>query len=469
MKSLASFSPSPDSQKKNFDSDAIFPEDSQLNINLNNSLSFQKKQKFYIATKISGQSPLLRDNSFHVSSNLRKTIKEEDDEENEIIEKEKNLKENLNNIFQCKKSFNENLFNELNNGPRYGEKGKIVPYSILGRPDNFLKLHNLNKTRSIEQKKQMEDLKTPRNSNKIKSHNLGPNNNTSLSRKPSLKSVHSDKTKDLNIPYKSKYIRTNKEQLLKELEEYEQISNRNQEKEKLKLDQLRFHERIYLTQDQRKLEAFEKKRIQWIKDVEKICNTTDKSLNQTVMLQFDDYRRNKEKLEELEKLKEVIEKKPKENQNDFYWYFSLRDYPEDEFKKISFKNHEKCKKVLSPLRFKNIGKFTLLQDLPNGFKIGVINNESKKESEKIREPFLKRLKVMGPNNTNNNTLISERILKKNCEINKSFEGNSNFNILLENSFQENHWQDEFDDLEVYRKKKLENNCLIIKRFLEEVF
>ena len=390
MKSFPSFSPPPDSSKKAFDPDSIiFPDESQININFNNSLSFQRKQKFYIATKISAHSPVLGRSSSKLSANLRKTIREEEEEENEMFEKnkEKNIKENARNIFQLRKGFNESLFNELNSGPRYGEKGKVVPYSIVGRPENFVKLQNSNKVRGVVQKNPLEEQKTPRNSNKIKSHNLG-NSNISLSRKPSLKSVNSDKTKDLNVTYKNKYVRTNKEQLLKELEEFERRTYKNVELERINLERLQFNEKMLLTQDQRKMEFFEKKRSQWTKDLEKICSTTDKSLNQTVMLQFDDYRRNKEKVEELEKLKEALDKKPKDNQNDFYWYFSLRNYPEDDLSKITFKNHDKCKEVLSPVQFKNIARFTLLQDLPNGFKIGVINSEKTRETT-----FLKKIKT----------------------------------------------------------------------------
>lgn len=455
MKSFPSFSPPPDSAKKGFDPETmIFPDDSQININLNNSLSFQKKQKFYIATKISAHSPLLGRPS-KLSANLRKTIKEEEEEENDVFEmnKETNLKDNSKNIFQLRKGFNENMFNELNSGPRYGEKGKVIPYSILGKSENFVKLHNSNKARGMVQKSPVEELKTPINSNKIKLHNMG-NNIPTLSRKPSLKSVTSDKTKDLNVPvpYRSKYVRTNKEQLLKELEEFERRAYKNAEIERINLEKLQFNEKMFLTQDQRKMDFFENKRSQWTKDLEKICISTDKSLNQTVMLQFDDYRRNKEKVEELEKLKESIDNKPKDNQNDYYWYFSLRNYPNDDLSKITFKNHEKCKKVLSPVQFKNIARFTLLQDLPNGFKIGVINNDKERETEKIREPFLKRLKLNGTL-ANSNSLLSERILKKTCEMNKSFEkrdlDNSNFNILLENSLQDNRFVDEIDDLEVF--------------------
>lgn len=453
MKSFQSFSPPPDSSKKLFDPDSIiFPDESQININFNNSLSFQKKQKFYIATKINAHSPLLGRSS-KLSASLRKTIREEEEEENELFErdKEKNLKENSHNIFQLRKGFNENMFNELNSGPRYGEKGKVIPYSIVGKPENFVKLQNSNKMRGMVQKNPLEELKTPRNSNKIKLHNLG-NSNISLSRKPSLKSVNSDKTKDLNVTYKSKFIRTNKETLLKELEEFERRTYKNVEIERANLERLLFNEKMFLTQDQRKMDIFEQKRSQWTKDLEKICNSTDKSLNQTVMLQFDDYRRNKEKVEELEKLKEALDKKPKHNQNDYFWYFSLRNYPEDDLNKITFKNHEKCKKVLSPVQFKNIGRFTLLQDLPNGFKIGVVNSEKTRETEKIREPFIKRLKLNGTFG-NSNLLLTERNSKKSGEISKSFEkkeiDNSNFNILLENSLQDNRFVDEIEDLEVF--------------------
>lgn len=408
---------------------------------LNNSLSFSKKKlHYFIAKTVNDPKDLyLGLSSPHKPSmNARKIIKEEENEDEEQSTNKPSFESNENklNIFENKRNYNPLCFSELNLGPKFKKTGELVPYSIVGKPDSFLRSYNIIKTRPINEKSYsiIDEIRTPKSSN-LKAAKLDSNRNypAPLSRKGSFRSAAESIEKPNNPIRKLPLAKFNKEQLLKELAFFE--TNRTvalKQDEKI-LNSLKLSDRIYVTKEDRIMNRFQNNNEKWKKDIEKLCSSINRTLDQTVMLQYEDYRKNREKAEEIEFLNEALKKRVpnKDERSELFWYLSLRNYPADSSTKSRFGSHDKCKGFVEEPKLKDLGRLTLLNDLPNGFQTGVVERRTK-ELEKIREPFLKQLKG---------------------KIGNSFTSKYNIDLLdiLNQSKEDSPLknEDELDDLEVY--------------------
>lgn len=378
---------------------------------ISNSLSFAKKKLHYYIAKNMNESkePIANISANNQKSNisLKKTIKEEDNEDEEqlntSLHKENEQKQTESaNIFQNSKNYDISSFSELNTGPRFKKTGEIIPYSIIGKSDSFMKNYNIIKNRcpnnnNMKSYNVLDEIKTPKAVNIKKTENYRIMNNASpLSRKPSFKSSSESLDKLQQSPNSRRTMlkKVNKEQLLKELTEYEKLRLEALQKDEEILKNLKFSDRLYVTKERRILEKFEKDNEKWKKNIESLCSSVHRSLDKTVMLQYEEYRKNREKAEEIEKLKDSIKKKLtyKDERSELFWYLSLRNYPrENNHLQPRFASHNKCKIIEDEQAIQNMARLTLLHDLPSGFQTGVVESKMK-EIEKIREPFLRRIK-----------------------------------------------------------------------------
>lgn len=379
---------------------------------ISNSMSFSKKKLHYYIAKNMNESkeptanlPVINQKS---NISLKKTIKEEANEDEEQLnmslnrENDEKQKETA-NIFQFSKNYDTSTFAELNIGPRFKKTGEIIPYSIIGKSDSFMKNYNIiknhcpNNNNNMKSYNVLDEIKTPKalNIKKAEAHRI-MNNASPLSRKPSFKSSSESLDKLQQSPNSRRTVlkKVDKEQLLKELTEYEKMRLEALKKDEEILRNLKFSDRLYATKERRILEKFEKDNEKWKKNIESLCSSVHRSLDKTVMLQYEEYRKNREKAEEIEKLKDSIKKKLtfKDERSELFWYLSLRNYPrENNHLQPRFASHNKCKIIEDEQTIKNMARLTLLHDLPSGFQTGVVETKVR-EIEKIREPFLKRIK-----------------------------------------------------------------------------
>lgn len=421
---------------------------------MSNSISFSKKKShYYIAKNVKE----LKENSlFHLTANnlqgskleLKSAIKEEENEDEVLNTSLHDMTESMPaNIFQVSKNYDTSSFAELNTGPKFKKTGELIPYSIVGKPDVFLKNYNIIKKGLPNMKSYnniLEDNKTPRSVvNFKKSETKGLNANPSLSRKQSFKSTSESIEKAQQSPLKKVPLKkVDREQLLQQLANFESIRAAALLEDKKKLQELKLSDRIYVTKEKRIMEKFERDNEKWKENIEKTCKSISRSLDKTVMLQYEEYRRNKEKAEEIEKLKDTIKKRLdlKDERSELYWYLSLRNYPQNSNSiQPQFASHNKCKQINDENSLKNMARLTLLQDLPSGFQTGVVE-VSRKELEKIREPFLKRIKG-GLNKTS--TSMTGMTGKYNMNLMDMLNETDKISDIKETN------TDELEDLEVF--------------------
>ncbi len=413
-------------------------------INISNSLSFsRKKLHYYIAKKTSNNKELQQP-----PLDIKKSIKEEEYEDEELIN-QLSYPQSKSSIFQTQSNYDQSLFYEMNLGPKFKPNGELIPYSIVGKSDSFLKNFNILKNRQFADNNfksftALDEMKTPKNSNQRQNKNDRPNV-AILSRKGSFRSSadsNIDKNTQVSIHKKPVQKKVNKEQLLKEIDEFERIRQEALKKDEKKLASLKLSDRIYVTKEQRIIEKFEQNNEDWKKNVEKLCQSINRSLDQTVMLQYEEYRRNKERADEIEILKEALKKRflIKDERSELFWYLSLRQYTENSKQtQPRFTSHNKNNKIAEESELRNAGRLILLQDLPYGFQTGVVETK-RKEIEKIRKPFLKEIRGRIDKTTNSFTSkYNENILDT---INQSTEKEK-----IERRFFGQ--EDELDDLEVF--------------------
>jgi len=77
---------------------------------------------------------------------LNKSIKEAENEDEDPINTSIDQDPESRNIFLSHKRYDPNLFNEMNIGPKFKKNGQIVPYSIVGKSDSFMKSYNILKS-----------------------------------------------------------------------------------------------------------------------------------------------------------------------------------------------------------------------------------------------------------------------------------------------------------------------------------
>ena len=414
-----------------------------------NSMSFAKKKvHYYIAKTINDQtskSPIPQSSRGEINKSIKEAENEDEDHINTSIDQQE---QETKNIFKTNKNYDPTLFNELSMGPKFKKNGQLVPYSIIGKSDSFLRNYNILKSRNLEPNPLksftvLDDLKTPKSSNlKPTKLDSARNNNPGLSRKQSFRSASESVEKGGVSPpnpnRKPPLIKVNKEQLLKELAEFEARRQELLKKDESELKALKLSDWITVTKEKRILEQFDKNNEKWKQEIEKLCNSINRSLDQTVMLQYEEYRKNREKAEEIERLKESIKKRfaVKDERSELFWYLSLRNYPKDQdHLQPRFANHDKCKRIEDESDLKRVGRLTLMQDLPYGFQTGIVESK-RNDVEKIREPFLRQIR--GSINKSSNSFTS----KYNVNIIDAI------NQTDDTSFLKNQPEDELDDLEV---------------------
>ena len=414
-------------------------------INISNSLSFSRnKLHYYIAKKTVNNKELRQP---PVPTDIKKSIKEEEYEDEDLMNPYSNPHQKA-SIFKTQTNYDQSLFSEMNLGPKFKKNGELIPYSIVGKSDSFLKNFNILKNRqlvdvNLKSFTVLDEMKTPKSSN-LRQNKTDKANAAILSRKGSFRSSAEslvEKNTQVSIHKKPVQNKVNKEQLLKEIAEFERIRQEALKKDEEKLAALKLSDRIYVTKEQRIIEKFEQNNEEWKKNIEKLCQSINRSLDQTVMLQYEEYRRNKEKAEEIEALKEALKKRflIKDERSELFWYLSLRQYTDNSKEtQPRFTSHNKNKKIEEESELRNAGKLILLQDLPYGFQTGVVETK-RKEIEKIRKPFLKEIRGRINKTTNSFTSkYNENILDT---INQSTE--------QEKSPRKLDQEDELDDLEVF--------------------
>ncbi|CAG9333481.1 unnamed protein product [Blepharisma stoltei] len=186
------------------------------------------------------------------------------------------------------------FFDEANSpgtpGVRYNDKGKIIPYSIIGPASLFENQPNVPKY-------------SPLPSYSLPSSPLGIFKfGFPLVRKQLLKIDHEKKFKD-------------------RLAQIEEVKKSSKAKEKETLKALSLEEKIKITKEQRALRQFQRMQEKWDHIDEGLCKRIQKHKEELLPTRACEYR---EKLEELDIIDKV---RSLDKSNKYHWYMSLRGDP----------------------------------------------------------------------------------------------------------------------------------------------
>eukprot|EP00825_Cyclidium_porcatum_P048140 TRINITY_DN7980_c0_g1_i2.p1 TRINITY_DN7980_c0_g1~~TRINITY_DN7980_c0_g1_i2.p1 ORF type:complete len:521 (+),score=100.57 TRINITY_DN7980_c0_g1_i2:261-1823(+) len=261
------------------------------------------------------------------------TSKEQNGNENELTVK---------NIFD-KINLNSKIVAKI--GPDYDKAGKIIPRSIIGKPEWFLRNNQLNKLMN------QEINNRPRVNSKQYSDNL--------SSKSKIKLINQGKSSKQEIKLTRQQCETQIIEIKRRLIENAQV-------EKFQLLQIPIDVKLKLTSQDRAIKKYNSYQQLWMNQVDKISNKVNKNYEDTMIAQSEEYRNKKETREFFED-----RQLDRDKQCEKVWFTTLRQYDGRR----------------SQNRPRNL---TVLNDLPEAF-----NNQHyppfKKEVEIIKKPSLTNL------------------------------------------------------------------------------
>ncbi|CAD8100057.1 unnamed protein product [Paramecium sonneborni] len=312
-----------------------------------------------------------------------------------------------------------NIFNEVNNeerrkyidsqiGPRYEDdkKEKIVKWSIVGKPDQFLSVRNRNRQKVvIKQKKGDFD-------DSFSDDNPSSNKPIMLQQSQSQISGMGSQRKTQKKPRGEFKMLPRQDALIKMVDAKKRIEANL--KEKLKCEQtLPLHLQNAVTREKRVLDKFDIQQEKWEFFNNKIASSCERNPLNTIMIRSDDYRDKSQKISIIESQKSEDEK-----YNNRLWYMRLRWYEnKDDRPPFSLITTNKQKSV--PLSSRLVDRFVkdqeaehlahqekfILSDIQSNFNTKIIENpyqqvekvitnikHKKLYSQKLENMFIDKIK-----------------------------------------------------------------------------
>ncbi len=231
---------------------------------------------------------------------------------------------------------NDNIFsNELNNdsdfcdkfiGPRFDPEGNLIKYSIIGKPDRFLRKYN----QSIDYKRGLCDSKTsictPKNSAfSNKDLEIQPKVDTvfrrrSVSRKTTFVQSGALNSNMARVIVKRNLIKMNGNQVKNEIRKIEDRIRVNHNNDQMLLRTLKRNDQLYLNKEQRIFKKTDENEMKWENQLIYLKNKVPRSKSEHLIQSSGDFRLKKEKAIIMDLLKTDQEK-----YGDKYWYLSLRN------------------------------------------------------------------------------------------------------------------------------------------------
>ena len=261
-----------------------------------------------------------------------------------IQELNENSQTNLEDpVFLSKAS--ENIFsNELNKdsdfsdqfiGPRFDPEGNLVKYSIIGKPDRFLRKYH----ESVDGRRGFYDSKTslysPKNaifSNKdIENQSRGETlfKRGTVSRKTTFIQAGVLASNMVRVMVKRNLIKLSGNQVKNEIRKIEERIRVNQANDQMLMRTLKRNDQLYLNKEQRIFKKKEENEEGWENQLIHLRNRVPRSKSEHLIATSGDFRFKREKAEIMDLLKTDQEK-----YGNKYWYLSIRNNLNEELSKM---------------------------------------------------------------------------------------------------------------------------------------
>ncbi|KAL4493645.1 hypothetical protein ABPG72_004138 [Tetrahymena utriculariae] len=247
------------------------------------------------------------------------------------------------------------------NGPKFDKNGKIIPRSIVGKPEWFIKNQGSKLTK--------EDLNifTPKRQRQLTTQSI------------SVKSRSLNKSNLKNALKIQQEVKITKYQLEKQLEAIRERIKHNVEVENKVVSQLKTTEKLRYTQQTRNLEKFNQIEKQWMNFIEFSSSKMHRDYTQSQLLQQDGFRQKKEMTDVFETVKGAF---------DLFgsrvWYMNLRNAQEEQKLNPDEGDYKDMIKSKSQV---NMNPLVVLEDMPLAFNRALPQGMVKKQLEIVRKPL----------------------------------------------------------------------------------
>ncbi|KAL4444811.1 hypothetical protein ABPG74_016019 [Tetrahymena malaccensis] len=247
------------------------------------------------------------------------------------------------------------------NGPKFDKNGKIIPRSIVGKPEWFIKNQGSKLTK--------EDLSifTPKRQRQLTTQSI------------SVKSRSLNKSNLKNALKIQQEVKITKYQLEKQLEAIRERIKHNIEVENKIVQQLKTTDKLRYTQQTRNLEKFNQIEKEWMNFIEFSSSKMHRDYTQSQLLQQDGFRQKKEMTDVFETAKGAF---------DLFgsrvWYMNLRNSQEDQQLNPDEGDYKDIIKSKSQV---NMNPLVVLEDMPLAFNRALPQGMVKKQLEIVRKPL----------------------------------------------------------------------------------
>lgn len=274
------------------------------------------------------------------------------------------------NIFSSKPSQETLEYHDNFIGPRFDDSGNLIKYSIVGKPDRFLRKFN----QSAENRRIPYDSKasiySPKN---VSSISFLEQENTAnllresiafkrktLSKKTTFINAVQNVTSVNKMVPKRNIVRLNRNQVFYEIQKVEDRIRINSSNDQMLFQALKPNDQLYMNKEQRIFKKNEKNHEIWENQLDLLKKKVPRSKSEHLMQTSGDYRFKKEKANILDLLKTDYEKFGSK-----YWYHSIRNNLNEELKHLGNETLQAFKKSRLNLKSNQIEMIRFINDKNN--------------------------------------------------------------------------------------------------------
>lgn len=288
----------------------------------------------------------------------------------DLIPMEKTKKSPIASIFSSKPSQEALEYHDNFIGPRFDSSGNLIKYSIVGKPDRFLRKFN----QSAENRRVPYDSKasiySPKNVSSMSfmdqetTANLNRESiafkRKTLSKKTTFIQAVQNVTSVNKMVPKRNVIRLNRNQVFHEIQKVEDRIRNNSSNDQMLFQALKPNDQLYMNKEQRIFKKNEKNREIWDNQLDLLKKKVPRSKSEHLMQTSADFRFKKEKANILDLLKTDYEKFGSK-----YWYHSIRNNLNEELKHLGNETLQAFKKSRLNLKSNQIEIIRFINDKNN--------------------------------------------------------------------------------------------------------
>lgn len=237
------------------------------------------------------------------------------------------------NIFSLEQNWDSEYYDKFL-GPRFDQSGSLIKYSIVGKPDHFLRKFN----QSLDHKKYerkvsiyspMNTLSFNASETELKADATSVFKRKSTSKRTTFLNSTNNGSNATKITTKKNVIRMNKSQVMNEIRKVEDRIRENSSNDKLLFNALKTNDQLYINKEQRIFMKKKQNEDEWDKQLMNLKRKITRAKSEHLIQTSSDFRYKIEKANMMDLLKTDHEK-----YGDKFWYISIRNNLKEDLKNM---------------------------------------------------------------------------------------------------------------------------------------